>query len=42
VHGEGDELEQGGQNLLVTGRAARRDDRHRYVFVLRLAPLAMC
>jgi hypothetical protein len=31
VHGgEGDELGQGGQNLLVTGRAARRDDRHRY------------
>jgi hypothetical protein len=27
--GEGDELDQGGQGLLVTGRAARRDERHR-------------
>jgi hypothetical protein len=31
VHqGEGDEMDQAGPALLVTGRAARRDDRHRY------------
>jgi hypothetical protein len=40
VH-EGDEGEAGGQGLLVTGRAARRDDRHRYDFMLFLALFIM-